>query len=84
MTRSSPQALVEDLQDGAEDVGKALRRTGRHLAQDASGWTAEAASRAADLGGRVTAVAKARPRTVLAIGAAAGAILALLLHRRGR
>jgi hypothetical protein len=84
MTRSSPQALVEDLQDGAQDVGKALRRTGRHLAHDASGWAAEAASHAADLGGRVAAVAKARPRTVLAIGAAAGAILALLLRRRGR
>jgi hypothetical protein len=84
MTRSSSETLIQDFQEGVESVGNAVQRTGRHLASDAAEVASDVSSHVADLGGRALAAAKARPRTVLAIGAAAGALLAFLLRRRRR
>jgi len=87
MTRSSSETLIQDFQDGVHTVGQAMQRSGRRIGADAAEVASDVSSRVSELGGRAIAVAKARPRTVLAIGAigaAAGALLAFFMRRRGR
>lgn len=84
MTRSTPEILAHDIREGAEDVSRAVRRSGHRMAADASDAASDIASHLSDLGGRVVAVIKTKPRQTLALGAAVGVLLAFLMRRRGR
>jgi ElaB/YqjD/DUF883 family membrane-anchored ribosome-binding protein len=84
MTRIPTEALARDLHEGADDIGRAVRRTGRRVAADASEAAKGVGAQVEGLGGRALSALRAKPRQTLALGAAAGVVLAFLLRRRRR
>ena len=84
MNRSPKEALARDLQEGADEIGRSAGRAARRLSHDVADLAADAGHRSKDLVQDLSRAARARPRTVLAIGAAAGVLLAFLFRRRRR
>lgn len=84
MTHNAARALAHDIDDGLDDIHRAAARARGRIAKHAREAAIDAVAESRELAERATAVVKARPGAALAIVAAIGAVVAVLLASRRR